>query len=154
MAVDAVERNALSVEAHKAVLYLKAAEADSLPEVLDALAGGAFDGDAQGVEIWLFCAPEGRGGDGNPKLCFLFCGDLSGCRDPALSRELIGEHGPFRPGLHAKRQLCKKLGILILIIEERADLQILHMHLWKGKEGNASEDPGEPEHVLVLQPGA
>ena len=146
--VHTVEDDPLPVQAHDAVLHLEAAEADLLGNELLHLPLNIPDFHLQRVEFRVLRAPLLRSRDwecdpdGLLQRCLGAQYDLVAVKksqpDSALRRSGEGD-------VHQR--------IAVIIVKERQNLHVPHMHVRICEELHIPENAREAEEVLVLAPG-
>ena len=149
MTVDAAEHHPLAVEAHHAVKEFKPAEARLIRDNLLHGAGGIGEGEGHTVEHRVLVAPgaDARQCDGRP----LLHGSLIQCIAKAVG-DGTAHRGAVR--LTAQAQARGERAGRIVRKQPGAEPEVLKMHRRFGVEEHRAENAGEPEKVLVLNPGS
>ena len=152
MAVNALEHNALSVQAHQAIFQFKAAEAHVLPNDLAALPLLVIHSNPKLIQAGRFRAP----------LAGLFYRQLGGYlagngvspgfRHHSFVLLQCKTNAPF----FGCGYLCRDLQqtVAVVVIQERADFQILYIHGGYRVQEYIPEQAAETEKILILGPAA
>ena len=179
VAVDAAENDAFSVQAHEAVLHLKAPETHALPDdfqksllrLFFIIPHSVFTDQAEGqiIEQGILCAPERRrqkslrdSHKGSP-LVLIICvlshfhcavqdlfPSFYKCIVKAQASGLI----PGRTGLSRQHDLrfYGKSARRKCVVQSRTDTQVIDMGTGDRIQVNVPENTGEAEKVLALKP--
>ena len=151
VAIDALEDDALPVQAHEPVLQLKAPEAHPLADDLGRRAVGVHHMQGQLIEVRRLCAPQGGRMNGQRRRGFLPLGkgnlSLHEYLPPAAEGQAQAA-GTLRPCGNGDESLGEVLA------DRRNDGEIGHTARRLHREIHAAEDAGETEHILILKPTA
>ena len=143
----------MAIEAHHTVFHFKTAKAHALPDHLHHAAVLLAYGHEKVVQPGRFAAPKLRLVDG--KLEVLRFATALRRREygfPIHQRRMQG--CAFRTLTQQERRIQHQGCVGIRIVQQRLNPDVPHMCFGKANQGNAAEQAGETEEVLVLQPAA
>ena len=143
----------MAIEAHHTVFHFKTAKAHALPDHLHHAAVLLAYGHEKVVQPGRFAAPKLRLVDG--KLEVLRFATALRRREygfPIHQRRVQG--CAFRTLTQQERRIQHQGCVGIRIVQQRLNPDVPHMRLGNTNQGNAAEQAGETEEILILQPAA
>ena len=153
MPVDLLENDAAAVETHYAILHFKAAEAHALTDHLHHKSLRVVHGQQKIVQAGRFAAPQLRPSDRQLEVrCFAAAPRLSQQGLSVHQRRMQG--GILHPPAQHQRCIQHEGRIGTGVIQQRLYADVPQMRLGNANQGNAAEQAGKPEKILILQPAA